>query len=141
MPSPSSAGALAHILAAGVLAGPGILTAGLADALIDAVRLDDRAAVASLLTQGADVNAREADGATALAWAAMRSNTGIAELLLDAGANPDPDQCAWGRSAFISDSERFGGHGASVARQRRRSERSARERRDAFDDGGAHGPG
>ena len=85
----SSAGALAHILAAGVLVGPGILTAGLAEALIDAVRLDDRAAVASLLTQGADVNAREADGATALAWAAMRSNTGIAELLLDAGANPD----------------------------------------------------
>ena len=36
-----------------------------------------------------DVNAREQDGATALAWAAVRCNPGIAKLLLKAGANPN----------------------------------------------------
>jgi ankyrin repeat protein len=35
------------------------------------------------------VNAREDDGTTALAWAATRSNDAIAELLLNAGANPN----------------------------------------------------
>src|SRR4051812_18366069 len=59
------------------------------EALIDAARSDDQAAVAALLGQSADVNAREGDGTTALAWAAARSNTNIAELLLKAGANPD----------------------------------------------------
>src|SRR6185295_18565472 len=59
------------------------------EALIDAARNDDRASVAALLGQRVDVNAREGDGTTALAWAATRSNTGIAELLLKAGANPD----------------------------------------------------
>src|SRR4051812_39383621 len=63
--------------------------AKLGSALIDAARGDDQASVASLLRQGADVNAREDDGTTALAWAASRSNIGIAELLLKAGANPN----------------------------------------------------
>src|SRR5436190_20607403 len=59
------------------------------EALLDAARSDDRAAVSALLSQGADVNAREDDGTTALAWAATRSNKDIAELLLNAGANPN----------------------------------------------------
>ena len=41
------------------------------------------------LRQGADVNAREEDGTTALAWAASHSNVAIAEVLLNKGANPD----------------------------------------------------
>jgi ankyrin repeat protein len=77
------------ILVVWIMACPGILTAGLDGTLIDAVRSDDRAAVAALVAQGADVNTRQADGATALAWAAIRSNAGIAELLLNAGAKPD----------------------------------------------------
>lgn len=84
-----SLSAIQRIVAVCIIGGPSILAAGSGEALIDAARLDDRAAVASLVTQGADVNAREADGATALAWASMRSNTGVAKLLLDAGANPD----------------------------------------------------
>ena len=84
-----SLGVLLRILAVCVIACPGILTAGLDGALIDAVRGDDRAAVAALVAQGAHVNTRQADGATALAWAAIRSNAGIAELLLNADANPD----------------------------------------------------
>lgn len=65
------------------------LAGKLGDALIDAARADDQNAVAALLGQGADVNAREEDGTTALAWAANHSNMAVAELLLKAGANTD----------------------------------------------------
>ncbi|MBS1826838.1 MAG: ankyrin repeat domain-containing protein [Acidobacteria bacterium] len=63
--------------------------AKLGDALLDAARSDDRAAVAALIAQKAELNAREADGTTALGWAAARSNTEIASLLLNAGADPN----------------------------------------------------
>ncbi len=59
------------------------------DALIGAARADDPAAVAALVRQGADVNARDEDGATALAWAADHSNLPMAELLLAKGADPN----------------------------------------------------
>ena len=59
------------------------------DALLMAVQNEDRAAVTALLGQKADVNARELDGATPLAWAALRANRDIAALLLKAGANPN----------------------------------------------------
>jgi len=55
--------------------------------LIDAVRNTDVKAVRSLLAQHVDVNATEADGFTALHWAAQRDNLEIADLLLSAGAN------------------------------------------------------
>ncbi len=76
------------------LAGLTLLLAGAVfaregDALLDAVRSDDRLAVEALLKKGADPNVRESDGATALAWAVMRANTGVAAMLLDAGANPN----------------------------------------------------
>ena len=41
------------------------------------------------MRQKIDVNAREEDGATALAWAAVRCNGEIASLLVKAGANPN----------------------------------------------------
>jgi ankyrin repeat protein len=69
-----------------VLSAPG---AGSRAALIEAVQNDDRAAVAALLNKHADVNVREDDGATALAWAAVRCNQEIAALLLNAGADPN----------------------------------------------------
>ncbi len=69
-----------------VLSAPG---AGSRAALIEAVQNDDRAAVAALLNKRADVNVREDDGATALAWAAVRCNKEIAALLLKAGADPN----------------------------------------------------
>ena len=78
-----------RILAVCVIVGPSILTAVSDEALIDAARGEDPAAVTALLAEGAGVNTRQADGATALAWAAMRSNTDIGELLLNAGADPD----------------------------------------------------
>jgi ankyrin repeat protein len=61
----------------------------LGDALIEAARADDQSGVAAVVRQGVDVNTREEDGTTALAWAANHSNLTIAELLLSKGANPD----------------------------------------------------
>ncbi len=55
--------------------------------LIDAVKNGDSKAVRSLLEHHADINATEADGFTALHWAAQRDNLEIADLLLNAGAN------------------------------------------------------
>jgi ankyrin repeat protein len=55
--------------------------------LIDAVKSTDVTQVRSLLSQHADVSAADADGSTALHWAAQRDNLEIADLLLAAGAN------------------------------------------------------
>ena len=47
----------------------------------------DRAAVRKLVEQHADVNAPQADGATALHWAVFRSDKEMVDLLIRAGAN------------------------------------------------------
>jgi uncharacterized protein len=54
----------------------------------DAVMHGDKAAVQKLIGQHADVNAPQADGATALHWAVFRSDKEMVTLLLGAGANP-----------------------------------------------------
>ena len=53
----------------------------------DAVKQRDKEALRTLLRQRADVNARQADGATALAWAAHWDDLETAELLIRAGAD------------------------------------------------------
>ena len=58
-------------------------------AVIEAARDDNQALVAGLLGRGADVNAQEPDGSTALAWAAIRANADVARTLLGAGADPN----------------------------------------------------
>jgi ankyrin repeat protein len=58
--------------------------------LIDAVRSGDAEAVKALLAEKTDVNARQADGATALAWAVHRNDVETARLLISAGADPNP---------------------------------------------------
>jgi ankyrin len=63
------------------------MAAAPATPLVDAVRRQDRSAVRTLLADGADVNQRQADGATALHWAAHWSDLDTAALLLRAGAN------------------------------------------------------
>jgi ankyrin repeat protein len=55
--------------------------------LADAAMNGDRAAVQSLLEQKADVNAVQADGATAIQWAAYRDDLDMAGVLIAAGAN------------------------------------------------------
>src|SRR5438105_10618534 len=56
-------------------------------AVADAAMQADAAAVRALLQQGADVNAAEGDGMTALHWAAEHGDPDLASLLLKAGAN------------------------------------------------------
>ena len=53
----------------------------------DAAMRGETEAVRSLLRQGADVNAAQGDGMTALHWAARSGNLEMAEILLYAGAN------------------------------------------------------
>lgn len=55
--------------------------------LADAVERSDRAAIAALLRQRVDPNASQADGMTALHWAAYRDDLPLAKVLIGAGAN------------------------------------------------------
>ncbi len=55
--------------------------------LVDAVKNEDRNALRALLKPGADVNAAQGDGATALHWASYRDDVESADLLIRAGAN------------------------------------------------------
>ena len=55
--------------------------------LIDAARQGDAEAVLELLDGGADVNAAQGDGMTALHWAAERGHTAIAEHLISVSAD------------------------------------------------------
>ena len=54
--------------------------------LIEASKQGDVATIASLLKKHADVNAAEADGTSALQWAAHSNHAGAAALLVKAGA-------------------------------------------------------
>jgi len=53
----------------------------------EAARRGDTAAVRALLKQGADVNAAEGDGTTALHWAARAGDAELVQMLVYAGAN------------------------------------------------------
>ena len=53
----------------------------------DAAMTGDAASVRALLSDGADVNAPQGDGMTALHWAARSANADLAGLLLEAGAD------------------------------------------------------
>src|ERR1035438_4369901 len=71
-----------------------LLLCGLAAAtenteLLTAIRKGDLAAVKTLLAHGADVNARDAKGASALMYAAIYGDLECMNLLLDKGADPN----------------------------------------------------
>ncbi len=79
----SLAAALAGLAVAASAAGTGD------DAVIEAARQRDRAAVEALIKRGADVRAAEADGATALHWAAQWGDQAMVDALLRGGAVAD----------------------------------------------------
>jgi ankyrin repeat protein len=66
---------------------PAVLAAAPAAPVADAAMRGDLAAVRTLLRQGADVNAAQGDGMTALHWAAYNDEPELAAILLVAGAN------------------------------------------------------
>ena len=72
-----------------VSASLGIAGAGHETPVADAAERGDKQAVASLLKSGADVNAAQSDGATALHWAAYLNDAETTGLLLRAGAKVD----------------------------------------------------
>jgi ankyrin repeat protein len=78
-----SFGALVAALGFGAL----LTAAPSSSAVADAAQSGDRDGVRALLKQAADVNAAQADGMTALHWAAMRNDAELAQTLLYAGAN------------------------------------------------------
>ncbi|NIP80977.1 MAG: hypothetical protein GWM90_17875, partial [Gemmatimonadetes bacterium] len=56
--------------------------------MADAAMRGDVEAVRALLAEGADVNAAQGDGMTALHWAAERGDPDLAVLLIEASADP-----------------------------------------------------
>ncbi len=75
---------LAWLAAAWVLS---TASAGPDSPVADAAQRGDLETVRTLVRQGADVNAPQGDGMTALHWAAERGDAELARLLLYAGAN------------------------------------------------------
>src|SRR5215510_7781498 len=55
--------------------------------IADAAMRGDRADVLSMIKQGADVNAPQGDGVTALHWAARHGDADMVTALVGAGAN------------------------------------------------------
>ena len=79
---------LSGLVAASLAAGP--TGASAADRpLADAAQRADWGVVRALVEQGADVTARQGDGATALHWAAYWDEVELADLLIRAGADAD----------------------------------------------------
>mgnify|MGYP003345722415 CR=1 FL=1 len=80
----------ASLLMAVVLAGAVALRAADPDRrVVDAAKAQDKAALKALIQQKVDVNVPQADGATALQWAAHWNDLEMAEMLLRAGAKVD----------------------------------------------------
>lgn len=75
--------------ALGVLATAASARSAQESVVADAAMRRDSSAVRVLLRQGADANAAQRDGMTALHWAAMNGDSAVAQMLLYAGARTD----------------------------------------------------
>ena len=108
--------------------------------LIDAVKRQDRVAVNALLDRGADVNAAEGDGTTALHWAAQLDDLAIVDLLLEAGAARRGRESLQRDAARARGQQRQRARSSSACSRRRRSERALARRPNAADERGAERP-
>lgn len=86
--------------------------------VVTATVMRDRGAVAELLGDGKNPNARQKDGSTALMIAAANGDTEIATLLLAKGADPNPRA---GRSSALSIAKSRGSAGAGMVQLLERS--------------------
>ena len=85
-----NAAAALVVFALALASAPAAVAARAVDApLVDAVKAGDAEAVRSLLADGVAAGVAEADGTTALHWAAHHDHLDIAQLLLDAGSAVD----------------------------------------------------
>lgn len=108
--------AFALMVAALVAAGPStrLLVAAAESPVADAAMKNDSASVRGLLKGGADVNAAQSDGMTALHWAALTGDLATMDLLLTAGATREPLTRVGAYTPLHLASQR--GHAAAVAR-------------------------
>lgn len=93
---------------------PGASVPGASGAEVaEAAKAKDAAAVKALLKSGADVNAAQGDGMTALHWAATNGDAPLVQMLLSAGANVRATTRLGGITALHMASQ--GGHSEVVA--------------------------
>lgn len=71
-------------------------------ALWQAAEQGDAGRVRDLLGRGASANARRPDGRTALTAAALGDHVAVARLLIDAGADPDPQDAARNNALLVT---------------------------------------
>ncbi len=106
-----------RLLAGGLLCGLLAVAAAAAGAsdlqLVQAAKSRDWDTVADLLRQGADPDAAQADGATALHWAAHWDNVEALERLLAAGANVNAENALHATPLWVACADR---HTAVVER-------------------------
>ena len=91
--------------------------------LAEAARQRDAAAIRMLIGQGADVNGRLPDGATALHWAAHWDDAATAQLLMRAGADVNAANKSWRHAPLARVPERKPRGGQRAPRSRRERER------------------
>ena len=106
---------IASCLLVGALAASRLVAASAADAPVaDAAMRGDSETVRTLLRGGADVNAAQGDGMTALHWAALNNDLKTMNVLLYAGAATEPLTRVGAFTPLHLASSR--GHAAAVAR-------------------------
>jgi ankyrin repeat protein len=105
--------AVLFVVALGV-SGIALVARSATSPIADAAMRGDAAAVRTLITQGADVNAAQGDGMTALHWSALNGDTATVDALLKAGAKTDAVTRDGHYTALHLASSR--GHAAAVTR-------------------------
>ena len=105
--------------------------------VVEAVKAGDKAAVASLLRQRANVNTPEADGTTALHWAVREDDPDTADKLIRAGADVKAANRYGVTAISLACVNGNAGADRAAAQGRRRRQRDGTRGRDRAHDRGA----